>query len=898
MSKKDQQKKRIPAPTVITSHTNADFDALASIVAASKLYPNATLIFPGSQEKNLKNFFIQSTTYLFNFMLFKDIDPTSVELLVVCDTRQRSRIPHVRPVLDNADLKIHLYDHHPDTDDDLVAEKSIVKNWGSTTTIISLIMKERGISLTDEEATLFGLGIYEDTGSFGFNTTTPEDFEAAGWLKGQGMDIEVIKDLLSNELSAEQVTNLGSLLQNAKTHDIHGADVVITEISTDKFVPDFALLVHKLMDMEDIKVVFALGRMADRIHIVARSRNPDVNVGHICASMGGGGHKVAASATVKDKTLAEVRDDLFALLYSQVNPHIVVESLMSRPPITIDVDKSLEEAVEFMTRYGLKDLPVIVENTKNCVGIIGHATVDKAVSHGLGEMGLSEYMMRTFAVVDSKTDLYRVMEIILGNRQRMLPVVDDDKLVGVITRTDLMNMLIEEPARIPESLMPERRREKNIASSVKSRLPGDMLTLLKTAGDLGREMAWEVYAVGGFVRDILLGKPNFDLDLVVEGDGIEFAQKLVERLGGRVKAHRKFKTAVTILDNGQRIDVATARLEYYEYPTALPTVELSSIKMDLYRRDFTMNALAMRLNPGQFGQLVDFFGAERDIRNRTIRVLHSLSFVEDPTRILRAIRFEKRFDFQIGGQTMRLIKNALHLELFSKLSGSRVMHELQLIVNEEDPLACLHRVGELGIMTAIHPLLELTRDRIQILTELAKVHNWYKLLYLEPKVVSWKLYFLGMTMGIKDEQITQVTDRLHFTRREEREFLQLRLMIGDALMKIMGWREGKSKLSRLYAILHPIPIEGVLFLMARSRKEHIRRNISQYLSRLRFLEIEVNGNDLKELGIPPGPIYTRILDRLIAARVDGKAESREEQLQLAKQLTEDFTNNPVESNRE
>ena len=764
------KKEKISAPVVITAHANADFDALASMVAASKLYPDAVLIFPGSQEKNLRNFFIESTMYLFNFKSFKDIDPTSVELLVVVDTRQRSRIPHVSPILDNPGLLIHLYDHHPDTDDDLEADKSVVKDWGSTTAILVDMMRGQEVSLNPEEATLLGLGIYEDTGSFGFNTTTQHDFEAAGWLKAQGMDIEVISDMLSNELSAQQVTHLGELLQNAHNYDIHGADIVITELSTDSFVPDFALLVHKLMDMEHIKVAFALGRMGDRIHLVARSKNPDVNVGQICSSLGGGGHSVAASATIKDKTLAEVRDDLFALLYSQINPEIIVESLMSRPPVVIEDDKSINDALELMSRYGLKDVPVVAAGTMQCVGIMGQKTADKAVSHGLGEWDLMEYMSRKFDTVEIKTDLYRVMEVILGNRQRMLPVVDGETLVGVITRTDLMHLLIEEPARIPDSLMPDRNRERNISSMVNNRLPKEMLTLLKSAGELGDELGCEVYVVGGFVRDILLGRPNLDLDLVVEGDGINFAKELVAKLGGRVKTHSKFKTAVTILDSGQRVDVATARLEYYEYPAALPTVELSSIKMDLYRRDFTVNALALRINPGRFGQLVDFFGAERDIRNRTIRVLHSLSFVEDPTRILRCIRFERRFDFQIGGQTLRLIKNAINLELFSKLSGTRVIHELQLITEEEDPLACFNRMEELGIMEAIHPQLKLKNDRIQVISELAKVNSWYKLLYLKPEVVTWKLYFLGLTMGIKRDQITGVTHRLHLTNKEEGNF--------------------------------------------------------------------------------------------------------------------------------
>ena len=885
MSKKPE---KLSASTVITAHANADFDALAAMVAASKLYPDAVLIFPGSQEKNLRTFFIESTTYLFNFKAFKDVDPKSVELLVVVDTRQRSRISHVGPVLDNEGLRIHLYDHHPDSDEDLPAEKSVVKFWGATTSIIIDEIRARGIDINREEATLFGLGIYEDTGSFAFSSTTAHDFQAAAWLTEHGMDIEAVSALLARELSGAQVTYLGELLKNAKTYDIHGVDVVITEISTDRFVPDLALLIHKLMDMEKIKVVFALGRMGDRIHVISRSRNPDVNVGQICSSLGGGGHEAAASATIKNKTLAELRDDLFALFYSQINPQIVVEGLMSKPPVVIEGDKTMADAVELMVRYGLKDVPVVSANTMQCIGIMGHKTADKAVSHHLGDVGLSEYMTRKFETVESKTDLYRVMEIILSNRQRMLPVVEGENIVGVITRTDLMNMLIDEPARIPDSLLPDRRRERNIAAQVKNRLPQKMLDLLKAAGGLGQELGWEVYAVGGFVRDILLGRPNLDLDIVIEGDGISFAKQFAERLGGRVKAHSKFKTAVVILDDGQRVDVATARLEYYEYPAALPTVELSSIKMDLYRRDFTVNALALRINPGRFGQLVDFFGAERDIRNRTIRVLHSLSFVEDPTRILRAIRFERRFDFQIGGQTMRLIKNALNLELFSKLSGTRVMHELQWIMNEEDPLACFVRMQDLGIMGAIHPLLKLTRERVQVLTELVKVHNWYNLLYLEPEIVPWKLYILGMTMGIKRDEIAQITHRLHFTRKEERDFLSLRQQIGDALMKLMGWREGKSKLSRLYSILHPIPVEGILFLMARSRKEHIRRNISQYLARLRYIEIDVNGKDLQKLGIEPGPAYTTILTTLMNARVDGKIESREEQLEMAKRLHNDY----------
>ncbi|MGE4553647.1 MAG: CBS domain-containing protein, partial [Desulfovibrionaceae bacterium] len=495
-----------------------------------------------------------------------------------------------------------------------------------------------------------------------------------------------------------------------------------------------------------------------------------------------------------------------------------------------------------------------------------------------------EYMVQDFSVVPPSTDLYAVMEIILGKRQRIVPVEEDGAIIGVITRTDLVNLLIEEPARIPESLMPERSRDRNIRSLMRNRLPRPMYDLLVSAGTLAQDEGAVAYAVGGFVRDILLGRKNLDLDLVIEGDGVAFARKLAERVGGRVKEHHKFKTAVVIFPDDSRVDVATARLEYYEHPAALPTVELSSIKMDLYRRDFTVNALAVNLNPGSFGQLADFFGAQADIRDRVIRVLHSLSFVEDPTRILRAVRFEQRFGFQIGGQTLKLIKNALQLNLMTRLSGSRLFHELNMIMEEEHPLDSLRRLDELGVLPAIHPLLRLDDKREAIIEELDRVQGWYRLLFLDPAPVRWKLYFLGLCMGVKREEIQTILTRLGLTQREERDFLALRDAIAEALSSLMGWDEKTSPLSRLYFTLDPLPVEGVLFLMAKSRKEQVRKHISQFLANVRFKRLDIGGRDLKKLGLPPGPLYARILRHVRTRFIDGFAPDRESQLSLARQL--------------
>jgi tRNA nucleotidyltransferase (CCA-adding enzyme) len=878
----------IQARTVITAHANADFDALAAMIAASRLYSDAVLIFPGSQEKNLRNFYIQSTTYLFNFKHFKDIDPEAVELLVVVDTRQKSRLPHVAQLLDKPGIRIHVYDHHPDTDEDLKAEFSRVESWGSTTTILVHEMIAKGVVPNIEEATVLGLGIFEDTGSFSFASTTPEDFSAAAWLRQNGMDLDVISDLLARDLSSEQITILSALIESAKLHDFHGIEVVIAEVSTEEFVSDFAYLVHKYIDMENVRVMFALGRMNDRIHMVARSRTAEVNVGNICTFFGGGGHAYAASATIKDKTLSQVRDELLALLYSHINPQLVAATLMSTPPVTIESDHSMADAAELMTRFGLKGVPVVAPGTMRCVGLMERKIADKALSHGLGGAALGVYMLADYAQLNEDADLYQVMEIIIGKRQRLLPVIRGEEVVGVVTRTDLVNQMVEQSARISEVVLPDRKKERNIRPVMRTRLPGSVIALLEQAGHLGQQLGYKVYAVGGFVRDILIARPNLDIDLVVEGDGIQFARQLAALRQGRVKEHLKFKTAVVVFPDGQRIDVATARLEYYEYPTALPTVELSSIKMDLYRRDFTVNALALQLNPGDFGQLMDFFGAQRDIKDKIIRVLHSLSFVEDPTRILRAIRFEQRFNFRIDGQTHRLIKNAVQLKLFHKLSGTRLTHELQLIMNEDNVLECLNRLHELKLMSAIHPLLALDTEHMRVLGEVHKVHTWYKLLYLEPKANAWKLFMLGLTMGLERGQLELVCQRLRYSERELREFLSLRDQLGEALARLMVWQDSQSPLSEIYFTLAPLPVEAVLFLMARSRREAIRKNISLFLTRLRTQELFIDGDDLKSLGLQSGPAFAHILKNVRAALVDGAAVTREKQMELAKSLIEEL----------
>jgi tRNA nucleotidyltransferase (CCA-adding enzyme) len=444
--------------------------------------------------------------------------------------------------------------------------------------------------------------------------------------------------------------------------------------------------------------------------------------------------------------------------------------------------------------------------------------------------------------------------------------------------------MIQEPARIPESLLSDKRQEKNIRQVLLERLPKDIVSLLQLAGQTGQELGVEVYAVGGFVRDMLLGIPNDDIDLVVEGDGIVFAQSLGHKLAARVRSHLKFRTAVLILPSGQKIDVATARLEYYEYPAALPIVELSSLKMDLYRRDFSINTLAIHLCPPHFGRLVDFFGGQQDLKDGVIRVLHSLSFVEDPTRIIRAIRFEQRFQFKIGSQTERLIKNAVRLNIFQKLSGARIRHELRLLAEDSAPLDALIRMRDLGLLQEIHPLLHFPQTKEALLEEIEKIITWYKLLFREEAPDIWIVYFLGLVSGFDTHQVQALTSRLKFPPKRTDLVESTRRQLRYVAMQLAQWGKNEGSLADLYDILSPLSLEGLLYTMAKQRKLEQKKAISHYLTHLQDVGILVTGSDIKEMGLEPGPQFANILRAVKRAVLNAEVRTREEQLKYARRM--------------
>ena len=869
------------------------------MLAAQKLYPDAVVVFPGSQEKNLRNFFVKSMAYLFNMIDIKDIDFEAIKRLVLVDTRQPHRIGKLAELLNREDVIIHTYDHHPTKSNDVRGDYEVVKLTGATVTILTDIIKQKGVDITPDEATMMCLGIYEDTGSFTFASTTEADFQAAAYLLSRGANLNIVSNLIAREINPEQVGLLNDMIQASTHYAITGIDVLVTSVTSERYVADFAFLVHKMIKMEECDAIFAIAFMESKIYVVARSRIPEVDVASILEKLGGGGHPYAAAATIKGETLTQVEHQLVDLLYKNIRSRRLARDLMSSPAITVTTDLSCQQAGELVTRYNINALLVKQESGTNqdrdrLVGFITRQVIEKALYHHLDQVPVEDYMTTDLATVGPESDLAEIQDKIIEHKQRILPVVEGAKILGVITRTDLLNILLrKKPSQKAVSPDPHEQsvhaRTRNINKFMSERLSDRILSMLKGIGKVAEDLGYPAYVVGGFVRDLFLYRRNEDIDIVIEGDGIAFARNFAKLEGARIHAYAKFGTAVIIYPNGFKIDVASARMEYYKFPAALPIVEMSSIKLDLFRRDFTINTLAIRLNPENFGTLIDFFTAQKDLKEKSIRVLHNLSFVEDPTRVFRAIRFEQRFGFSIGKLTSGLIQNAVKMDFFKRLSGKRVFTELRQILEEENPTPALIRLNDYNLLGVVHPSIELNNRLISLFNSVKKVLSWYDLLFLEESYMKWSVYFLVLTRHCDKETVEEICHRFELKPRLRKICCEERFAADRCLSQLE--RRATLANSKLYNELIGFKTELILYMMATTEQERVKRSISQFITGLRYVQVHLKGKDLKKLGLPPGPIYREILQTVLEAKLDDLLITKKDEITYARQLIEKQNSN-------
>jgi tRNA nucleotidyltransferase (CCA-adding enzyme) len=845
---------------LIVTHDNADFDAVASLLGATKLYPGAVPVVPRRINRNVHDF-LNLYWDEFPFVWPQDLSfgkSDRVSRLTLVDSQ------HV-PTLKGIDEKtqVQVIDHHELARDLPEGTQVTVQNTGATATLLIEEVKRQRIRLTPNEATLMLLGIYEDTGSLTYANTTPRDAHAAAWLLEQNASLDIVRQFLNYPLSDSQRVLYDRLMDSFETHVVEDRTVMIAVARSDQYVEEISTLAHKLRDLFEPDALFLVVAMEDHTQLVARSTTDAIDVGAVATHLGGGGHPRAAAALIRHVNLPKIHTQLLEVLHQHVRPPITVSQIMSRGVRTLEPGDTVSEAAAVMTRYGHEGFPVVEDG--QVVGVLTRREIDKALHHKLGGTAIRQFMRKGPFFVTPEDSVEKLQSLMMREGLGQVAVVENGKVIGIVTRTDLIKLWTEPP-------QPSRADE--IAERLATALPKPLLDLLRQAGEMAAQQGDSLFIVGGFVRDLLLGSPTLDIDLVVEGDAIRLAKRLAERYGGRVRSHRRFGTAKWLLAGSKFsdlesqvsfLDFVTARTEFYERPSALPEVERSSIKQDLHRRDFTINTLAVQLEPDSYGELLDFYGGESDLRQGLIRVLHSLSFVEDPTRMLRAARLEQRLGFCIEARTEELLRNAL--DLLNSVSGERIFHELLLIFHEAEPEHALYRLDELGVLRQIHPSLRADDWFASRLIEMRTGLTNSPWVGVERKDV---LYLGLLAFRLAEPDIEQFIRRLHLRADDAGTLRQV-----EALKSLMPELRQPRRPSQLYRMLEPFSEDALLVGWLAGEDETARAQIAQFQRELRGVEPIMDGHYLlHEFGLRPGPMYREILDYVRARRLDGEVNTR------------------------
>lgn len=891
---------RISGVELLSTHVGADFDALASVLVARRLHPQAEVFFPGSREASVRRL-LASGFVEFAELRQRQIDPERIERVILCDVRQRDRIGKLGEWLgQRPEIEVWAYDHHREGDLETSGGR-VDPAVGSTSTILAELLAERGETPTATESTLLLLGIYEDTGALTYATTHPRDLDAAARLLRQGGDLALVRRFASAALDPERLDLLHRIARATEVHRIQGHRVGLAEIDLPGYVEEVAPLVSKSLDLFGLPTMFVLFGFEERVLVVGRSDAAGVDLGQILGGLGGGGHATAASVRIKG-TLVEVRETVLAELERTLPPAARARDLMVPASVALDAGATVEQAKERLRIGGVNAAPVL-DPEGRAIGAVSRQLLDAALQHGLALRPVETAMTQDLAWVAADAPADDVGRRMLALQPRFVLVGDaaDGRPLGLVTRMQLLHYLgarldLETDsggASVPGGALraagaregnPERRRaaQREAAELLGREIDPATRSTIERIAAVARAEKIPVYLVGGFVRDLILGRENRDLDLVVEGDGPAFARSLGAALEAPVHIHEAFLTAV-IRTPGAEIDVASARSEFYRAPAALPEVAGSALRQDLYRRDFTVNTLAIRWGSEGPPELIDPFGGRRDLEQGALRVLHSLSFLDDPTRALRAVRLERRLGLHLAPETERLIGIALKEGAFDRLSGARLRAELDLLLAESAiALPGLERLAALGVLGAIEPRLvhdrTLAPEADTRLRAALAAWDWYRLEGLaEAGVDLAELLGLALAADLPLDARRRFADRLAFNGAQRARRLGVADLVKNALMAL-GEAARPSEVS---AALSGLPGEELLLVFA-ATDEAGRAWIRRDLAELRHIEPSIRGADLIAAGLPEGPALGSALRAVKSALQDGElAPGREEEIAFA-----------------
>jgi tRNA nucleotidyltransferase (CCA-adding enzyme) len=822
-------------PKVIVLQEGADLDALSSALGVQKLYGDALLLAPRYLSRKAGRVF---KAFRHLFRITEELPPEFI--LVLVDTR------YVPEGLERDRIKgFVVYDHHPSGEVEEFSGR--VEKVGATTTLVVEEIKERGLRLSPEEATLLILGIYEDTGNFTYEGTTPRDLEAASWLLGMGADLRTLRKFLSESYTRDQIEAVRRILSSLEKVYLGDKEVVIATAVLEKYEPDINSLLYEIKDLKEAEAFFVVIEAEGKTYVFGRSQDESIDVGEILSHFGGGGHKEAGALKIENLPAQRIKNLIVSFLRSRGRVRVRVRDIMTSPPFVVESGVSVREALRLLTERGFASAPV-VERDGSLVGVVSKKALLKAVRY-LPREPVESFALRDVRTLKPEDPVWEAEEILTRFGQTLIPVVEEGRVVGVVTRFDLLRKLRED---LGDSKAFRRRVS----------LPEGLEDLARRVGEEARDLGYKVYLVGGVVRDLLMGREVKDVDFVVEGNALEVARRVAERFGVDLHPFPEFGTAHLKVDR-YKLEFATARRETYPKPGSYPRVEVASLKEDLLRRDFTINAMAVSCDPEEFGTLIDFFGGLRDLKEGLVRVLHPLSFIEDPVRVLRALRFAGRFGFRLSKSTQKLLQQAVELGLLKEAPRGRVMNELRRALTEDRLLDILKLYRKYGILEQVVEGFSWTEDTERRLLELSKVIHWHSLQFPGETLDYGWVFLMVILERVGRERALKFLEDISapsWVRESMKGVFNLK--------KVLAELERASRNSEIYTVLKGLHPSLLLLLMTH---ESVRDKVRLYMEKLRKVkvppqkveELKRRGLSGRDLGREIERIRLSIMDSLV-----------------------------------
>ncbi|MDJ0729445.1 MAG: CBS domain-containing protein [Crocosphaera sp.] len=900
---------------LILCHQTVDFDALGAAVGLSRLKVGSRIVLTAGAHPKVKDFLALHRDEI-SLIELRSVNPKQIRHLIVVDNQQINRLGKAADWLSLPQIKsVELYDHHINTVSDIPSHFQQIEPVGATTTLIVEKMQQENIKPNPIEATIMALGIHVDTGSLTFPQSTARDAKALAWLMEMGANVKIIAEYCDPGFTPQLQGIFTEALEQLEIKNIRGYQVGWVLIETENFVAGLSNLAERLIELtESDALLFAHSyhkRHNDkpypenRLIIIGRTRIEGTNLNQLFSVYGGGGHSQAASLMLRNVDAEIKLKQVVEEFITQIPHPLTARDLMSSPVRTIRPETTIEQAQRVLFRYGHSGLSVVDEND-HLVGIISRRDLDLALHHGFSHAPVKGYMTKNLKTITPDTLLPDIESIMVTYDVGRLPVIDDDNLLGIVTRTDLLRQIHQQRKEVKDENGKRVATVSCLLPSIRNSLEPSIWKLLEEIAQEAEHKGWNLYIVGGAVRDLLLTENNQkvllqDIDLVVDGfhcsadvgAGVELASTIQEKYPNcRLSVHGEFQTAALLWHKDPEfgslwLDIATSRTEFYPYPAANPEVEASSIRQDLYRRDFTINALAVKLTPPREGELLDFFGGLLDLKGKEVRVLHANSFIEDPTRIYRAVRFAVRLNFEVEPQTEAYIRYAIESGIYERLRlknhvapalTTRLKAELKYILEANYWKPALQLLSDLDALKCLHNQVILD-DKIW--WQIRCASRWLKYLDPDNNTGHWLIRLEILISQINIEERKQVGLNLQLPK----DSTQRIKTVEETCLELNQTLPKCQKISEKYKQLKSKKLPDLILVAVNSDKQ-IRRIIWQYLTQWSKVETPLNGNDLKRMEYKPGPKYKIVLDKLLSLTLDGEINSKQEAKKLVREMME------------